>query len=224
MTKFLTRAGLLAGLFAGAVLFTTGCGQPAPVAENKEKEKDKDKGPGKAEEKDDHSGWWCKPHGIPEEECSMCNDEYAKKCKDKGDWCDKHDRAASQCFICNPEFKEKFAAKYRAKYGTEPPPMKKEKPSGPATAVPAPAPTAAITITVPDMDCEVCAGKLVKKLTAVAGVAKVEADVKAQKLTVTPKDKETPSPKDLWEACAAAGYDPAKLEGPGGVFTEKPKQ
>src|SRR6478609_7016886 len=128
MTKFLTRAGLLAGLFAGAGLFTTGCGgQPAPVAENK----DKPKGP--QDEKDDHSGWWCKPHGIPEEECSMCNDEYAKKCKDKGDWCEKHDRAASQCFVCNPEFKEKFAAKYRAKYGKEPPPMKAEKVSGPGT-------------------------------------------------------------------------------------------
>ena len=85
MMKFLTRAGLLAGLFAGAILFTTGCGQPAPVAENKEK----DKGPGKADEKDDHSGWWCKPHGIPEEECSQCNEEYAKKCKDKATAVDK---------------------------------------------------------------------------------------------------------------------------------------
>src|SRR6476620_8583324 len=115
MTKFLTRTGLLAGLFAGAVLFAGGCGKPTPVAADKGKPQ---------EEKDEHSGWWCKPHGIPEDECSLCNEEYAKKCKDKGDWCDKHDRAASQCFICNPEFKEKFAAKYRAKYGTEPPPMR----------------------------------------------------------------------------------------------------
>src|SRR5688572_27058321 len=46
----------------------------------------------------------------------------------------------------------------------------------------------ATTITVPDMDCEVCAGKLVKKLTAVAGVAKVEADVKTQTLTITSKE------------------------------------
>lgn len=51
----------------------------------------------------------------------MCDDEYAQKCKDEKDWCDKHDPADSQCFICHPELKEEFAAKYRAKYGTEPP-------------------------------------------------------------------------------------------------------
>lgn len=213
MTKFLTRGGLLAGLFAGAVLFAGGCGKPAPVAD------EKGKGKPQAEDADDHGGWWCKPHGIPEDECSLCNEEYAKKCKDKGDWCEKHERAASQCFICNPEFKEKFAAKYRAKYGTEPPPMKAEKAGGPATV---PTSTGATTLTLPDMDCEVCAGKLVEKLNTIAGVAKVEADVKTQKLTVTPKEKEVPSPKDLWEACVAAGYDPSKLEGPGGVFTAKP--
>ncbi len=129
MTKLLTRGGLILGLVAALAVFSGGCNKAEPVAENKEKGKDKDKGKGKdkAEEKDDHSGWWCKAHGIPEEECSMCDEEYAKKCKDKGDWCEKHDRAASQCFICNPEYKEKFAAKYRAKYGTEPPPMKAEK-------------------------------------------------------------------------------------------------
>lgn len=169
----------------------------------------------------------------------MCSDAYAKKCKDKGDWCEKHDRAESQCFICHPEYKEKFAAKYRAKYGKEPPPTKPEKvtkpevddkkgekPRGPvgAAAPTAPAPGTATTITVPDMDCETCAGKLVKKLTAVAGVAKVEADVKAQTLKVTPTEKESPSPKVLWETCADAGYDPSKLEGPGGVFTTKPSK
>jgi copper chaperone CopZ len=223
MTKLLTRGGLLVGLFALTVMFVGGCNKTEPVAENKGKEKDK--GKPQADEKDDHSGWWCKEHGIPEEECSMCSDEYAKKCKDKGDWCEKHDRAASQCFICNPEYKEKFAAKYRAKYGTEPPPMKAEKVGGPGTPAPAaPVASAATKITVPDMDCEVCAEKLVKKLTAVPGVAKVEANVKAQMLTITPKEKEVPSPKTLWETCATAGYDPTKLEGPGGVFTDKPKQ
>ena len=168
MTKLLTRAGLLAGLFAGAVLFA-GCNKADTVAENKDKGKEKDKGPGKAEEKDDHGEWWCKPHGIPEEECSMCNEEYAKKCKAKGDWCEKHDRADSQCFICHPEYKEKFAAKYRAKYGKEPPPMKGEKPGG--QGAPVETKPAATKITVPDMDCEACAKKAVAKLTAVAGVA-----------------------------------------------------
>jgi copper chaperone CopZ len=219
MTKLLTRTALLVTLFAGAVLFAGGCNKAEPVAQDAGKEKDA--GKSQAEGKDDHSGWWCKEHGIPEEECSMCNDEYAKKCKEKGDWCEKHDRAASQCFICNPEYKEKFAAKYRAKYGAEPPPIKGEKVSAAATS--GPTTPAATRITLPDMECEVCAAKLVKKLTAVAGVAKVEADVKAQTLTVTPKGKESPSPKALWETCATAGYDPSKLEGPGGVFTAKPK-
>ena len=217
MTKLLTRAGLLAGLFAWVVLFAGGCNKAEPVGETNEK------GKGKAEGKDDHSEWWCKEHGIPEDECSMCSEEYAKKCKEKGDWCDKHDRADSQCFICHPEYKEKFAAKDRAKYGKEPPPMKGEKAVGKSVPVAVtPSTSAATTITVPDMDCETCAEKLVKKLTAVAGVAKVEADVKAQMLTITPKEKETPSPKALWETCVAAGYDPSKLEGPGGAFTAKP--
>jgi hypothetical protein len=50
----------------------------------------------------------------------------AKECKAKGDWCEKHDRAKSQCFICDPSLKEKFAAKYRAKYDKEPPPIEEE--------------------------------------------------------------------------------------------------
>ena len=131
MTKVMTRAGLLARLFAALVLFAGGCGKPegtGAVAENKgKKEKDADMPKDRPEEKDDHGGWWCKPHGVPEHECSQCDEDYAKKCKDKKDWCEKHDRADSQCFICHPELKEKFAAKYRAKYGTEPPPMKGEK-------------------------------------------------------------------------------------------------
>jgi hypothetical protein len=128
MATMLTRGGLVLGLFAGVVLFAGGCNKNDPVAENKDKKgSDDKKGPGAADEKDDHSGWWCKPHGIPEEECSMCSEEVAKKLKEKGDWCEKHDRADSQCFICHPEYKEKFAAKYRAKFGTEPPPTKPEK-------------------------------------------------------------------------------------------------
>lgn len=77
---------------------------------------------GKAEKKvDDHSGWWCSEHGIPEEECSMCSDKVGKEAKAKGDWCEKHERAMSQCFICKPDRREFYAAKYRAKYGKEPP-------------------------------------------------------------------------------------------------------
>ena len=76
---------------------------------------------------DDHSGWWCPEHGIPEAECTICSADAAKEYKAKGDWCAEHDRAESQCFICNPELKDKYAAKYRAKYGTEPPAIDVEK-------------------------------------------------------------------------------------------------
>jgi hypothetical protein len=79
-----------------------------------------------AQKADDHSGWWCAEHGIPEEECSMCSAKVAREAKAKGDWCKEHDRAKSQCFICDPSLKEKYAAKYRAKYGTEPPPIEDE--------------------------------------------------------------------------------------------------
>ena len=72
---------------------------------------------------DDHSGWWCAPHGIPEEECSMCSVKYAAECKEKGDWCVEHNRAESQCFVCDPTRAEKYAKLYEAKYGTKPPPI-----------------------------------------------------------------------------------------------------
>ena len=75
----------------------------------------------------DHSGWWCDEHGIPEAECSMCSAKVAKAFKAKGDWCDKHDRAMSQCFVCNPKQREFYAAKYRAKYGKEPPPIEDDE-------------------------------------------------------------------------------------------------
>jgi hypothetical protein len=71
----------------------------------------------------DHSGWWCDEHGIPEAECSLCSARVAQECKARGDWCDKHDRARSQCFLCEPSLKEKYAARYRAKYNKEPPPV-----------------------------------------------------------------------------------------------------
>ena len=70
-----------------------------------------------------HDEWWCAEHGIPEEECSMCSKKLAKECKAKGDWCETHNRAKSHCFVCDPNLKEKYAAKYREKYGKEPPPV-----------------------------------------------------------------------------------------------------
>ncbi|MBY0229751.1 MAG: cation transporter [Gemmataceae bacterium] len=91
--------------------------------------------------------------------------------------------------------------------------------------VPAAKPAAGATvIAVEGMDCPSCAKKIVAKLSAVAGVAKVAADAKASRLTVTPKDKAAPSAKAMWEAVVAAGFKPTSLEGPAGKFAAQPKE
>src|SRR5947209_2106583 len=115
----------IAAIGPGAV----GCGQTG----GKEGEaKDTNQAhPGRVAEKakgDDHSGWWCPEHGVPEAVCGQCSPKAAAEFKKKGDWCDRHDRPDSQCFICHPELKEKFAALYRAKYGKEPPPTEDDAP------------------------------------------------------------------------------------------------
>ncbi len=115
MTLERTIRGSLLGLLAVLAALAAGCGQ-AEQGPKKE-------GPKAASKDAKHEGWWCKEHGIPEEECSMCSARAAKECKARRDWCKKHDRALTQCFICNPKRKEFYAAKYRAKYGKEPPPV-----------------------------------------------------------------------------------------------------
>jgi hypothetical protein len=117
-------------VFAG---FLSGCGQADDKSgQTREKDargKSSEVAQAKQENKKehDHSGWWCDEHGLPEAECSMCSAKVAAEFKKKGDWCEKHDRAKSQCFLCDPKLKEKFAARYRAKYGKEPPPTEDEE-------------------------------------------------------------------------------------------------
>jgi hypothetical protein len=129
----LRNVGGLLALLSGMLLLSGGCrpgdqpakkdgdGKPKPVAAAK------DRGAKGGKQEPKHDEWWCAEHGIPEEECSMCSAKVEKECKARGDWCDKHNRALSQCFICNPRRKEFYAAKYRAKYGKEPPPISEEK-------------------------------------------------------------------------------------------------
>jgi hypothetical protein len=123
----MTFVKIVALPLAAALGFALGCGQnenkgghakekPAQVAATNNPKK-----------VHDHSEWWCDEHGIPEAECSMCSPKVAAECKKKGDWCDKHDRAKSQCFLCDPKLKEKYAARYRTKYGKEPPPFEEEQ-------------------------------------------------------------------------------------------------
>ena len=68
-----------------------------------------------------HGEWWCVEHGVPEEICAQCDTKLITEFKEKGDWCEDHNRPASQCFICSPELFDKFAARYKAKYGEDPP-------------------------------------------------------------------------------------------------------
>ena len=140
MTKFLTRSGSAFALFAMIAFFASGCGKATqtddtkgsekdrPVAKNdgyKDKDLDK-KDPPKVDPKvdpkdDDHSGWWCSEHGLPEHVCDLCSRKYREAEKAKGNWCE-HNRVKTSCFKCNPGLKEKYAAEYKAKFKKDPPP------------------------------------------------------------------------------------------------------
>lgn len=97
-----------------------------------------------------------------------------------------------------------------------------------AVAVPAfvggqpPADPVPTKLTVPGLDCASCAKKAGDKLYAVPGVGDVKVDIKSKLLIATPKRGAALSPRSLWEAVEKAGYEPSKLEGPGGTFTAKP--
>lgn len=85
---------------------------------------------------------------------------------------------------------------------------------------PAPPSTAII---VPKMHCMGCAQKMATELYKVPGVGQVFVDIKTTTMTIRPKDGQAPSPRGMWEAVEGAGYQPSRLQGPGGVFTTKPK-
>jgi cobalt-zinc-cadmium efflux system membrane fusion protein len=117
------RTVLVLSLIPAWLIALAGCGESARAKRAKARAAQQ------VAEKDDHSGWWCAEHGVPEEVCGLCSSKVGKELKAKGDWCGQHDRPDSQCFICHPEYKEKFAAQYRAKYGKEPPPTEDEEKS-----------------------------------------------------------------------------------------------
>lgn len=105
----------LVAILVSAAFFVSGCSKEKPAA-------NVDGSSSNASASvDDHSGWWCQEHGIPEEVCSMCSASYANECKEKGDWCEEHNRAESQCFKCDPSLADKYAKLYEAKFGKKPP-------------------------------------------------------------------------------------------------------
>ncbi len=109
-----SRCGLAIAVASLSCAFLVGCsGEPKPVATESVT----------AEEQAgrDHGGWWCTEHGVPEEECALCDTSLVAGFKTKNDWCEEHNRPESQCFACNPENFDTFAARYEAKFGEEPP-------------------------------------------------------------------------------------------------------
>ena len=118
MTTWTTACSLL------LALLITGCNQEK-TKESKTGKTDSEKETkvvsDETKKHDDHSGWWCNEHGVPEGECALCSSKIAAKFQKKGDWCKEHNRPESQCFICKPELAATFAAKYKAKYGKNPP-------------------------------------------------------------------------------------------------------
>jgi hypothetical protein len=117
MKRFLLRGCPALALFAAITVLATGCGGSSSPATDKSVAKAEG---GKTKAKDDHSGWWCDEHALPEEVCDLCSKKYRAAEKAKGNWCE-HERVKSSCFKCNPDVRAKYAAEYKAKFGTEPP-------------------------------------------------------------------------------------------------------
>ena len=106
------RLVLVPVLFAGIVLLggCTGGTAPSPAKKGGEVKK----------EHDDHSGWWCPEHSLPEDVCDLCDKKYRDAEKAKGNWCE-HNRVKTSCFQCNPGLKDYWAKVYEEKFGKKPP-------------------------------------------------------------------------------------------------------
>ena len=115
MRSLFQPAYILIVMGAAPILFLSGCGQSAPAPSESSTAAATDSAG------HNHEGWWCTEHGVPEEECAQCDSSLVAEFKEKGDWCEEHSRPESQCFICSPKRAEKFAARYVAKFGEEPP-------------------------------------------------------------------------------------------------------
>ena len=105
-------------LITSLAILTIGCGKKADDAGAGDEQTQTSAA---SDEGDDHSGWWCAEHGVPEEDCSLCSADAAARFKEKGDWCEQHNRAESQCFECDASRADKFAKLYEAKFGHAPP-------------------------------------------------------------------------------------------------------
>jgi copper chaperone CopZ len=92
------------------------------------------------------------------------------------------------------------------------------------SGVEAASPVPYTTIHVHNMHCADCAKQIARKLYAIPGVVEVRADVAKNIAYVVPQKDKTIQPRALWEAVESAGFQVARLEGPQGAYTTKPKR
>ena len=114
-------SSLAVGLLAVAAFSLVGCGSGQSTMGDAGEHADVTHDEHDHEHGHVHGEWWCSEHGVPEEICARCDTTLIADFKAEGDWCEDHNRPASQCFICSPELFDKFAARYKAKYGEDPP-------------------------------------------------------------------------------------------------------
>ncbi|QEG35893.1 RND transporter [Bythopirellula goksoeyrii] len=115
MNWMLRRPSLLFGLLSLSVIALSGCGKSETASDGTARSH------AVTNVDNSHGGWWCVEHGVPEEDCALCDKSLVVKFKEAGDWCEEHKRPESQCFICSPKRFDKFAATYEAKTGHKPP-------------------------------------------------------------------------------------------------------
>ena len=89
--------------------------------------------------------------------------------------------------------------------------------------VQAASPVTYTTIHVHDMHCADCAKQIARKLYALPGVVEVRADVNKNIAYVVPQKDKSLAPKAMWEAVESAGFKVARLEGPQGSYSTKPR-
>jgi copper chaperone CopZ len=78
-------------------------------------------------------------------------------------------------------------------------------------------------ISIPDMHCAGCAKKVCGEIEKLPGVAKTQTDMKTKTVYALAQNGVVLSPRSLWEAVEKVDEVPAKLAGPSGTFTAKPK-
>jgi copper chaperone CopZ len=79
-------------------------------------------------------------------------------------------------------------------------------------------------ISLTKLHCNGCVKKLTNQLMQVPGVETVQGDLPTATLFVRHKAGMNPSPRGMWEAVLHADHTPTRMEGPGGVFAQKPPQ